>query len=71
METEEKIIENPYGFIYITTNMVNGKRYLGQKSFNHGENWRTYLGSGKIFKDAIKKYGFENFSRNIICFCFF
>lgn len=70
METNEKIINEPYGFIYITTNMVNGKRYLGQKSFNYGGSWRTYLGSGKIFKDALEKYGVENFSRNIICFCF-
>ncbi|WP_373854704.1 hypothetical protein [Clostridium arbusti] len=27
-------IENPYGFIYITTNMVNGKKYIGQKMFD-------------------------------------
>ena len=51
-------IENPYGFIYITTNMVNGKRYIGQKKFCDG--WKTYLGSGKLLKEAIKKYGKEN-----------
>lgn len=33
METKEKVIEEPYGFIYITTNMVNGMKYLGQKKF--------------------------------------
>lgn len=70
METNEKIMNEPYGFIYITTNMVNGMRYLGQKGFDRGGNWRTYLGSGKIFKDALKKYGVENFSRSIVCFCF-
>lgn len=69
-EIKETIIDNPYGFIYITTNLINGKRYLGQKSFDHGGNWRTYLGSGRIFKDALAKYGEENFSRNIVCFCF-
>ena len=52
-------IENPYGFIYITTNMVNGKRYIGQKKFCDG--WKTYLGSGKLLKKAIKKYCKENF----------
>lgn len=70
MEVEEKIIENPYGFIYITTNMVNGKRYLGQKRFDEWNKWKTYLGSGRAFKNALKKYGKENFSRNIIYFCY-
>lgn len=68
METNEKIIQNPYGFIYITTNMVNGKRYLGQKKFD--AYWKSYLGSGTIFKRAIKKYGKENFSRNIVHICY-
>lgn len=41
---------NFYGFIYITTNLINGKKYIGQKK---GYN-DTYLGSGKILKLAIK-----------------
>ena len=64
-----KEIRDPYGFIYITTNLVNGKRYLGQKEFNQN-NWKTYLGSGIAFKKALEKYGEENFSRNIICICY-
>ena len=70
MGNDEKIINEPYGFIYITTNMVNGKRYLGQKSFDEWNKWKTYLGSGKVFKNALKAYGKENFSRNIVCFCY-
>jgi group I intron endonuclease len=69
MELTDKIIQNPYGFIYITTNLVNGKRYLGQKEFSQN-NWKTYLGSGIAFKKALEKYGEENFSRNIICICY-
>jgi group I intron endonuclease len=61
-------INNPYGFIYITTNIINGKKYLGKRKFSHG--WTTYLGSGTIFHKAIELYGKENFSRNIVCFCY-
>lgn len=49
-------------FIYKTTNLVSGKIYIGQYS---GEK-DTYLGSGKLIKLAIKKYGKENFIRDII-----
>ena len=61
-------IKDPYGFIYITTNLINGKRYLGQKIFD--EKWKGYLGSGVVLRAAIKKYGKENFSRNIINICY-
>lgn len=61
-------IQDPYGFIYITTNLVNGKKYLGQKRFNSG--WKNYLGSGIAFKQALKKYGMENFVRDIVCICY-
>lgn len=56
-----------YGFIYITTNNVNGKKYIGQKKYIKG--WEYYLGSGTILNKAIKKYGKENFSREIIEEC--
>lgn len=56
-----------YGFIYITTNMINGKKYLGQKKFDCHSS--SYIGSGKALKKAIHKYGRENFSRSIVCFC--
>lgn len=54
-----------YGFIYITTNNINGKKYIGQKAY-HMPNWKNYLGSGTHLTRAIKKYGRENFSREII-----
>lgn len=60
----EEVIKDPYGFIYITTNMCDGKKYLGQKKFD--DKWENYLGSGKVFKKAIKKYGKDNFIRNIV-----
>lgn len=54
-----------FGFIYLTTNNVNGKKYIGQCSFQN-RFWKTYLGSGKHLKQAVKKYGKENFSREIL-----
>jgi hypothetical protein len=48
--------------IYITTNKVNGKKYIGQSKYNN----LSYLGSGKLLKQAIKKYGKDNFCKKII-----
>ena len=62
------IIREPYGFIYITTNMMNGKRYIGQKKFCNG--WQSYLGSGILLIKAMNKYGKENFYRDIVAIAY-
>lgn len=56
-----------YGFIYLTTNLINNKKYIGKKKYTYG--WEDYLGSGKKLALAIEKYGKENFRREIICEC--
>ena len=56
-----------YGFIYLTTNLINGKKYIGQRKYRKG--WESYLGSGVHLKNAIKKYGRENFQRIILEEC--
>ena len=53
-------------FVYLTTNLINGKKYIGK---HYGLLNDGYLGSGKIFKDAVQKYGKKNFSRQILEFC--
>lgn len=58
-----------YGFIYITTNHVNGKKYIGQKKYDKNNKWKKYLGSGIILKSAIAKYGEDSFSKEIIEEC--
>ena len=63
-----KRIKNLYGFIYVTTNLINGKFYIGQKVFDNRS--KNYLGSGTVLKKAIKKYGKENFHRDIIDIAF-
>jgi len=56
-------------YIYETTNKIDGKKYIGRRSTNNNPYEDTYLGSGKVLKRAINKYGRENFTKNIICLC--
>lgn len=51
--------------IYKTTNLINGKFYVGQDSKNDP----NYLGSGDNIKKAIKKYGKDNFKKDILEVC--
>lgn len=55
------------GYIYLTTNLLNGKQYVGQHLSNCFDT--TYKGSGTYIKRAIDKYGWNNFSCEIICWC--
>jgi group I intron endonuclease len=47
-----------FGYIYKTTNLINGKSYIGKRK---GEFDKSYYGSGMILQKALKKYGKENF----------
>lgn len=58
-----------YGFVYITTNNINNKKYIGKCAYNRLNGWENYLGSGKLLKQAIKKYGIDKFSRHIVLEC--
>lgn len=51
--------------IYKIVNLINGSFYIGQDSKNNP----NYLGSGKIIKQAIKKYGKNNFKKIILEEC--
>lgn len=51
--------------IYKVTNKINGKWYIGKDS----KNIPGYLGSGIVIKQAIKKYGRENFTKEILEVC--
>lgn len=51
--------------IYKILNKINGKIYIGQNKRNNPE----YFGSGTIILNAIKKYGKENFEKEILEEC--
>ena len=51
--------------IYKTTNLINNKFYVGKDKYNNP----LYLGSGKILKEAIKKYGKGNFIKEVLEVC--
>lgn len=53
-----------YYFVYKTTNKINGKFYIGAHRCKTMHD--PYLGSGVALTKAIKKYGIENFFREII-----
>ncbi len=56
-----------FHFIYRTINLLTKEYYLGRHSTNSLND--GYLGSGKKFKEAVKKYGKQNFRREILVFC--
>ena len=76
---ESDEINGYYGFVYLITNTINDRKYIGRKYFwsfrkKKGHNrrskqesdWKNYYGSCPELKEDIKKYGRQNFKREIL-----
>lgn len=76
--------EKDYGFVYLITNNVTGRRYVGKKLFWNRKtkqvkgkkkrflvesDWRDYYGSNDELKADIEKLGIDNFTRVILYLC--
>lgn len=57
-----------YGYVYLTTNIKNNRKYIGITHYGRPDH-ETYLGSGTIIKRAIKKYGRDSFTKEILEEC--
>lgn len=56
-------------YVYLIENMINHKKYIGKRQCKCDIKQDAYLGSGKILKQAIKKYGKKNFKKTILEIC--
>ena len=63
-----------YGFVYLITNTVSGRKYIGRKFYHtykkrkrvRESNWRVYAGSCKPLKEDMKRLGKDKFTFEII-----
>ena len=72
-------IDDLYGFVYLITNKINGRKYIGRKYFwsfrkppgkkrrvKKESDWKKYYGSCPELKEDIERLGRQNFSRTIL-----
>ena len=66
-EDDELFEKAPFGYIYISTNSITGKKYIGQ---HKGPFTTRYKGSGLKVREDIKKYGAKSFTPELIQYCY-
>jgi hypothetical protein len=64
LKTSQTVFSEPVHIVYLTTNLVNGKFYIGyHKTCNLND---SYLGSGKHLLNSVAKHGRENFKKETL-----
>ena len=80
----DEVIGDAYGFVYVITNELSGRRYVGRKYFTKAgyktvkgkrkklrvsSGWEDYYGSNKTLLEDVKNLGAENFTRRMVKLC--
>jgi hypothetical protein len=52
-------------YVYLTTNLITGKQYVGDHFINVKDK-KYYYGSGILISKSLKKYGEQNFFKEIL-----
>ena len=60
-------MKNKKHIVYKTTNLLNGKIYIGAHSTSNLDD--GYIGSGTFLRYEIEKYGYSNFKREVLKVC--
>ena len=81
--TEDDIGEN-YGFVYLITDTVSNRKYIGKKFFTKASykqvkgkkkkirkssDWEVYFGSNKELQEDVKTNGVDRYRREILYLC--
>jgi hypothetical protein len=80
----DESIDDNYGFVYLITNLINDKKYIGKKffyssktkqvkgkkkKFKISSDWKDYYGSNEELKKDVLLHGKNNFKREILFLC--